>query len=133
MGSWEYRSERLPLDTLAVWRGGRSVAIRSLRFAYFNFPEKNTKVSARGEAWATIAPAITDHLTTLAKDGWEPTTPISVDAVEFYEGEYVPTGLIVLAGCTVVLLPVIFILAYSVPNDYLAPRGMSVTLRRWRP
>ncbi len=132
MGYWEYRSERLPFNTLTVSHKGRSVPIQSLRFAYFNFPEKNTKISARAEAWVTIAPAITDHLTTLAKDGWEPTTLINVEAVEFYEGEYVPTGLMVLAGFTVVLVPVIFILAYSFPNDYLAPRGMSVALRRWR-
>ena len=133
MPAWEYREEFLDFSTITIQHANRTIPVSSLKFAYFNFPEKNTKVRAQENAWRTISPVVLERVNQLGKQGWELTSPFDPSIVEIYEGAYVPTWVLVLASVFLITIPIIFILMYTFPDDYIAYRSARLSFRRMRP
>ena len=130
MPGWEYHEEFLDFRTITMQHNGRVVPASSLKFAYFNFPEKNTKVRAQEKAWRTISPVILERVNQLGKQGWELTSPFDPSIVEIHEDAYVPTWVLVLASLFLITIPIIFILMYTFPDDYIVYRSARLSFRR---
>jgi len=128
MDRWEYKQDILDFHRYRIERKGRQVTVSSIRFSYFNFPNNNTLARERAKGDAIIEKIVLDHASRLGADGWE----LMQFHVATSDGTNYPLWVLVLMGATVILLPVAFLIGFTIPIDYFRYDYATLSLRRRR-
>lgn len=126
MSGWEYRQEVLDFHRHEIERMGRMVKVSSIRFSYFNFPEKNTLAIEQAKGDVMIKKIVLERANRLGAEGWELTGYEKTTS----DGTNYPVWLLVLMGATVIGLPVAFFVGFSIPIDYFRYDSATLSLRR---